>query len=249
MGTCSLSGQRFCANCLVQCRDCGRTVGPGFYGVIGGAQGSADGTPRYVCRECVVLCAGCGEPALELGACASCGGDCCENCSRTCSVCGKQFCREHSEIAPGCGHVLCLHDAQTCHIGGEAVCMRCNEACAICEQYACIHHQVACAWCGKFYCGKCVHERSGLCLTCASLMRSGERVDMRQEPCATAPDVAALAGKYLWRRAQNRSVTVYLGSSTTGSVLAIVREGPNGKRAVVTRKLTPRDLVAGAFHL
>ena len=80
-------------------------------------------------------------------------------------------------------------------------------------------------------------------------MRHGERVDILKEPCATAPDVAALAGKYLWKRAQNRSVTVYLGSSTTGSVLAIVREMPGGKSAVVTRRLTPRDLVAGAFHL
>ncbi len=241
-GRCSLSGQRFCTHCLVACSRCGQLVGPGFY-----ARAGEDGPP--FCRACVVTCPACGQPAGETLPCATCGVDCCEGCRRRCSVCDGFFCREHSEVAPGCGHILCHHDAQICHIGHEVVCPRCTEACAICEQHACTHHQTPCTWCGRLYCSKCVDTRSGLCITCASLVRYGQRVDLQQEPCAGHADVRALADQYAWRRASNRALTVYLGASALGSVLLIVREQPGGKQVVLSRRMTPRDLVAGAFHL
>lgn len=240
MGTCTISGQRFCNNCLVTCRECGNVVGPGFY--VRDLDGAA------VCRNCVVTCPTCGAVTSDTSPCATCGAPTCASCGRRCSVCGKLYCQEHSEVIAACGHVLCHHHAGVCAIGNEPVCTICSEPCAICESTFCTHHQVACRWCGHSYCSRCVGPNNGLCITCGTLLRHGERVDILEEPCAASADVQALARSYDWRRARNRAVSVYAGTSTSGIVLVIARLYKGERLVVVTRTLSPMEAAMGYMH-
>jgi hypothetical protein len=235
--TCSISGQRFCTNCLVTCRDCGSRVGPGFY------VADLDGAP--VCKNCVVTCPTCGAVTSDASPCATCGASTCAQCGRRCNVCGRLFCQNHSEVIAGCGHVLCHHHAGICHVGLEPVCTVCSRPCAICESTHCTAHQAACRWCGHTYCSNCVSESSGLCITCGTLMRHGERVGILDEPCHESADVRRLAHSYDWRKALNRDVTVYVGTSTVGVVLVVARAHKSGKVAVITRRLSPLEVAAG----
>ena len=237
MGTCSISGQRFCDNCLVSCRECGQRVGFGFY--------VADHDGAAVCKNCVVTCPSCGAVTSDSSPCATCGASTCTNCGRHCAVCGKLYCQEHSEVVAACGHVLCHHHAGICHIGLEPVCTICAEPCAICESTYCTQHQSVCRWCGRAYCSRCVGENSGLCLTCGSLLRHGEPVDIAGEPCSASGDVQHLAHSFIWRRAINRDMAVYAGTSTLGVVLVVARTHKGGKLAVITRKLSPGDVALG----
>ncbi len=237
VGACTISGQRFCNNCLVTCRDCASVIGPGFY------VRDLDGAP--VCKKCVVTCPTCGAITGDTSPCATCGNPTCASCGRRCSVCGMLYCQEHSEVIATCGHVLCHHHAGICAIGLEPVCTRCSEPCAICESTYCSNHQAACHWCGCTYCSKCVSADSGLCLTCGSVLRHGTPVDIHEEPCMESKDVKAIARFYKWQSAGNRDMTVYVGSSTHGVALVTARRHKNGRLVVVTRKLSPLEVAAG----
>ncbi len=236
-GTCAISGQRFCANCLVTCRGCGKVAGPGFY--VEDLDGAA------VCKDCVVTCPSCSAVTSDTSPCATCGAPTCAVCGRRCDVCGKLYCQQHSEVVAGCGHVLCHHHVGVCHIGLEPVCTLCAEPCAICESTCCVHHQVACRWCGRTYCSNCVSPSSGLCLTCGSLMRHGEPVKIQEEPCMASADMAQIAKRYDWRKAVNRDMAVYVGTSAAGVVLVVARTYRAGRLVVVTRKLSPMEVAAG----
>ena len=236
-GACAISGQRFCRNCLVTCRDCGSMVGPGFY--------MTDLDGAAVCKNCVVTCPGCGTIASDTSPCATCGAPTCANCGRRCAECGKLYCQQHSEVIAACGHVLCLHHVGICHIGLEPVCTICAEPCAICESTYCVNHQVACRWCGRTYCSNCVGPNSGLCITCGSLVRHGELVKITDEPCIISADVQKIAGSYMWRRAYNRDLTIYLGTGGHGFALIIARKYHGTKLTVITRKLSPLEVAAG----
>jgi len=63
IGVCASSGQRFCANCLITCGECGRQVGPGFY--------QRDSSGKAYCLECLDECPRCGQLTTETIHCAS----------------------------------------------------------------------------------------------------------------------------------------------------------------------------------
>jgi hypothetical protein len=246
-GVCSISGQRFCTACLQTCADCGRVVGPDYAVTIHSHNG--DGGGKVYCRECVRECPTCRAPMREQFACHACGAACCGTCARTCHVCGEHFCAAHARVAAGCGHVLCQEHAAVCAIGKEAVCTACSAPCAICDSHYCAHHQATCAWCGKVYCARCVHLSGGLCKTCASAFGGKNFVHIDEEPCYASPNVQALAGRYSWRRASNRAVTVYVGENGVTTVLIVVRHGQRGRDAVITRRLSAYEFSQGILSL
>jgi hypothetical protein len=90
-----------------------------------------------------------------------------------------------------------------------------------------------------------VGSESGLCRTCHSLNYQEQFVDITREPAAANPDVAALASRYLWRKAANREVTVYQGLGNSGTVLVVARHITNGRLFVVTRRLSGQELLRG----
>lgn len=229
LGVCSLSGQRFCNNCLVTCSQCGRTVGPGYYAIEAGS-----GMP--VCRSCVKICASCGKAASETDVCAECGAECCAACEGVCAVCNRTMCSDHHGVAAGCGHVLCSEHMQMCAIGGETVCPKCNQPCAICERPVCSHHQRPCPWCGQIYCSECMDARYGMCGTCSEAFHSNQTIDILAEPAGKRADIQLLAPRYEWRKASNRAVTVYVGANQSGAVFVSVRTARDGNLVVVTRQ-------------
>lgn len=235
--TCALSGQRFCRNCLVQCSECHRTVGPGFYGTMPSG--------KIVCRDCVRLCAGCNRPAESILHCALCGEECCEACSGKCDVCGEIHCSRHIETVHACGHNVCTRDALACHIGHEVVCPTCSRSCGICDRPYCTDHHSACALCGKYYCSACVEFESGLCATCGAFaLGTLPPIDLRGEPNAVRTD-AELFGEptTIWRKSRNRDVTLYLGETgRKGKVLITVRAKSSGGTYLFTRRLNWIDL-------
>ena len=249
-GLCSISGQRFCTGCLRTCADCGRVVGPDYAVTIhdhGGDGGN--GGDKVYCRECVRECPACRAPMREQFACRTCGAACCGSCARTCHVCGEHFCAAHAGVAAGCGHMLCKEHAAICAIGKEIVCTACSAPCAICDSHYCTHHQSTCAWCGKVYCARCVHSAGGLCKTCAGAFGGKDFVHIEEEPCYASPNVQALAGRYAWRRAANRAVTVYVGENGVMTVLIVVRHGQRGRDAVITRRLSALEFSQGILSL
>lgn len=237
MATCALSGQRYCRNCLVTCADCGRTVGPGYYGV------QASG--RVVCRACVRLCASCGHPAERIAHCTACGDECCENCQGSCHVCGDVFCARHIAQVEDCGHWLCTEHALACHVGHERICPTCNGVtCAICDRHFCRHHSTACTICGKYYCSACVDGDSDVCETCGAFITGRlPVVDLRREPVAASPSVRTLLDGAIWLKATNRDLTLYLGThKNAAKTLVSVRAKPDGSSYITSRRLTWIDL-------
>lgn len=232
---CSASGQRFCANCIVACAECGQLVGPGFYSLSGLEQ-------RILCRACVRECPSCHNPSSGVFTCAACAEPCCATCGRLCAACQQMFCKEHVHFFKQCNHAICVEHVQQCGVGQEALCPICARFCAICERSHCSYHTSKCAWCGMRYCSMCVQSTSGLCDTCAEAARNEDVIDILDEPCGALPTVAALATHYRWRRASNRAVVVYLGVGEGGVVLVTAETNPDGKPRAATRRLSSFDL-------
>jgi hypothetical protein len=233
---CSASGQRFCANCIAVCTDCGRKFGPGFYVRTG-----PDQAPY--CRSCIVECPHCRQAADEVLACRRCGGFGCVSCGDRCAICKEFFCQGHVQRFTTCGHAICADHVERCAVGKEAVCPLCSEPCGICERAYCDNHKTKCAWCGVRYCSECVRQSTRLCDTCSAVARSEETIDLLEEPCAISADARALAPRYSWRRASNIAVTVYFGVGAGGCVLVVAQRKPDGSLRVYTRRLTNYDLM------
>jgi len=235
--TCAASGQRFCANCLKTCSDCGRTVGPGFYHL-----NRADNRPY--CQDCLSVCPTCQTPTATVLACEVCGRDCCAECSATCAECSARGCADHTQRVDACGHVFCTAHVAQCGVGQEVVCPTCNEPCGICERHFCADHTATCQLCRCRYCSECVRSQTGLCDTCATIDKDGAAVYLADDPIAVHPDVAPLVHSYRWQRTGNQRYTIYLGRGpfNTGALVLVQNEPPDDEDAVlVARKLTAID--------
>jgi len=237
-GICAASGQRFCRNCLVTCTTCGRSMGPGFYTISPG-----DGQPY--CHACQHDCPACGRATPAGVVCATCGAEGCPVCMPRCSYCGVAVCSAHSRVMKGCGHVVCAVHIQTCAIGHEVVCPTCNPPCAICERAHCAEHTQTCAQCGQEYCSECVRI-SGLCDTCATVIKHGESVEIGVLPWANHPAVAKLLPYYRWVRESNTRYTVYYGqgSMLTAAVI-VVRRTAEGDQVIHTRRVGAVERLRG----
>ncbi len=233
---CSASGQRFCLNCLVTCAQCGKQVGPGFYQTI---------SDTAYCLDCLTECPTCHTLTPAVLHCADCNAACCLTCGESCAVCQKPFCPQHAAHRKNCAHVLCAEHTVQCHVCHGEACPVCNEQCGICEFYYCAEHTATCRRCGCAYCQECV-RLSGLCDTCAVIWREGTPVDLTTEPCATEPDVAALAPHYRWVRGHNQRYTIYAGQSRlmNSAVVVIDRSDATGK-VIVARKVAAVDTIRG----
>ena len=236
-GHCSASGQRFCLNCLTPCAACGKLFGPGFYTV------SPIDRKAY-CAACAQECPTCQQVTPVLVACAACGAMGCPSCTPSCVVCRQPFCAQHARRVAGCGHVVCADHAERCAIGREPVCPQCGETCALCERPYCGEHAAACALCGREYCSECVRP-TGLCDTCAPLLRDKNWTDIGEEPWATVPEVVRVAPRYRWVRGHNRRYTVYLGEGTLFTGIVVVAEKRGGEWQVQIRHLSSGERMRG----
>lgn len=233
-GLCSASGQRFCTNCLVGCATCGKQVGVGFYQRIDNVA---------YCLDCLVACPVCHTLTPGVQQCAECGATCCHSCGEACAVCQKPFCQQHAHHAKKCEHVICVDHTVQCHVCQGEACPICDETCGICERYYCAEHAVACRRCGCNYCRECVRI-SGLCDTCAQIWREGTPVELSAEPCATQPEVTALAPHYRWVRASNQRYLIYVGQSKlmNSALIVVDRSGPDAK-VIAARKIPAIDTI------
>jgi hypothetical protein len=200
METCSLSGQRFCENCVDICSQCGKVVGPGFF--VRNAKGVV------WCRDCARTCESCGKPTSESAACRTCGKGTCAQCANECHACKAIVCTDHARAGARCGHILCDHHAGVCSIGGEVVCKVCHQPCAICGRSACGHHLTICACCGREYCIDCVNVGLEVCRTCVDAT-VGPVVELMAEPVRTHKKVLPLARYGPWQKATNARFTIY----------------------------------------
>lgn len=237
-GVCTASGQRFCRNCLVDCASCGRTVGPGFYLVS-----PVDKKPY--CQNCQQECEKCGRITPKAVTCHLCGSAGCPLCMPRCSVCRHFVCASHSRRMENCGHVVCQEHSLRCAIGGEEVCPACGEPCAICERPHCVTHTRTCAQCHQEYCTECVRV-SGLCDTCATVVKHGEPVDLAAQPWAGEEAVARLAPYYRWSRLSNTRYTVYFGDGTMmNGAVVVISHATGVDRVVHTRRIGAVERMRG----
>ncbi|MFN8490023.1 MAG: hypothetical protein U0350_20720 [Caldilineaceae bacterium] len=235
-GLCSASGQRFCTNCLVACGKCGKQVGIGFYQTINDIP---------YCLACLEECPICHTLTPGIQKCHTCGATCCQACGEACAVCQKPFCVQHAHRVKNCEHVVCAEHKVECHICQSEACPVCDEKCGICEQYACQEHRATCKRCGRAYCRECV-RLSGLCDTCATIWREGERVDLMQEPCASEPNVAVLAPHYRWVRAQNQRYIIYIGQGMLMQhALVVLDRWAKTPQVVAAHKISAMETIRG----
>jgi hypothetical protein len=238
MATCSISGQRFCRNCLAQCAECGRSVGPGFYEV------SPINRKPY-CRNCRRECPTCGRPTPFKIACAVCGKDGCPLCRPRCSVCAKPLCSEHGRRLLECDHVLCAEHRNICAIGGEEVCPACHPPCAICERPYCTQHTKVCLVCGQEYCGECVRA-NGRCDTCAMIEKHGEPAHFHGQSWLVDPEISRLLPHYRWLQLDNERYTIYWGEgSAFRAAVLVVQRIPTPERLVYARRISMVERMRG----
>lgn len=236
--TCSISGQRFCRNCVAQCAECGRTVGPGFFVV------SPINRKPY-CQECRRECPTCGRPTPFKVACAVCGSQGCPLCRPRCSVCARPLCAEHGKRMPGCDHVLCAEHIGVCAIGGEEVCPACHPPCAICEQPHCAQHTKVCLVCHQEYCSECVRA-NGRCDTCATIEKHGKPAQFLDKPWRPSPEIATLLPHYRWLELRNERYTVYWGEGAAfRAAVIVVQHTPGPERIVYSRRISMIDRMRG----
>lgn len=226
LGTCELSGQRFCTNCLVTCETCGKEIGAGFY-MVDPLSG------RTLCHGCSTTCPTCGSFAATTEWCSTCNTPGCAGCMQRCSACKNLLCRQHVYRNRECGHVLCQEHRPTCAIGGEELCPVCIPPCASCGRDYCGDHTTVCKRCQRWYCQECV-RLSGLCDTCATIDRDGEFVPLVDEPCASDERVQLLAPHYRWLRLDNLRYIYYLGRDSQMQAALIVVE-PTARGYVIHR--------------
>ena len=230
VGTCEISGQRFCENCLLDCVACGQHVGPGFYTLH-----PATGEPH--CNDCTQICSQCGADTVATDECSTCRQPCCDKCGQCCDLCNQVFCNDHIAVSHICGHVLCVEHQATCAIGNEEVCPVCRPSCAVCQRPYCAEHATTCSRCRREVCAECV-RRSGLCDTCATHDRDGEFVSLVDEPCAGDDRVVYLTPHYRWMRTRNARYTIYLGRDRNMSAAIIVVENKReGDEVLLARRL------------
>lgn len=238
METCSVSGQRFCRNCLVQCTDCGRTVGPGFYVV------SPINNKPY-CQECQRECPSCGRPTPFKVACAVCGSQGCPICRPLCNVCRKPLCSEHGKRQADCDHLLCAEHTGKCAIGGEEVCPVCHPPCAICERSYCEHHAKVCVVCNQEYCSECVRS-NGHCDTCATVAKHGDPADFKHKEWVQVAEVDKLLPHYVWRQQSNQRYTIYWGEGLAfRAAVIVVEHTPKLERLLFVHRISMVDRMRG----
>jgi hypothetical protein len=133
----------------------------------------------------------------------------------------------------------------SCAIGAEAVCPACSQPCAICERTHCAQHTRVCAQCGQEYCSECVRA-SGVCDTCATVVKHGTAVDIRNMVWSEQGEAAKLIPYYRWLRQSNTRYTVYFGegSMLNGAVIVIAKT-PEGERVVYTRRVGAVERLRG----
>ncbi len=240
LGVCATSGQRFCVNCLITCHACGKQVGPGFY-----ERDPATGRPY--CNGCLQECPACHSLTTATWACSECGETGCASCMARCDFCREPLCKHHLTQQAGCGHQLCASHRPTCHMCKGQVCPVCFEPCAICEDYHCHEHVHICRRCDQIYCAECV-QRSGLCLTCASLEQEGVPVQIKQEPWAQDEQVSELVPHYRWRRVGNARYLIFVGeSSFLSRAVIVVRRGSKRSHVVLARRMGVEDRLRDLF--
>jgi hypothetical protein len=236
---CSASGQRFCANCLVVCADCGREVGPGFY--------ERDlATQRAFCHNCLIECPTCQTMTPATVVCAACGKTGCRTCATACRVCRQYFCADHIHTYAECGHAVCAAHGELCAHCRQPVCPVCHEACGVCERHFCHTHADVCRRCEQVYCRECV-QTSGLCVTCAGLEPHGIPVQLTEEACMVDERVAAMAPHYRWRRLSNARFVIFVGENSFLSRAVVVVAKDAGRRVVTARRLSAIDRLRDQF--
>ena len=237
--TCAASGQRFCLNCIVHCRACGKPVGPGFYHVD-----PAGGEP--LCNDCLLYCAACNAIVAEEHACPQCGEACCAACGSACSVCDGLFCGKHVNMLD-CGHAVCDEDLALCAMWDDFVCPICSPPCAICDQMHCPEHTASCHVCRLAYCTDCI-DAKGICVTCARMEEEGVAVDMDSEPCIDHPAVAEIASFYKWQRVENRRYQIYRGKGLfLSTAIVTVEKTATGGRVIDAYEFDLKDLLRVRF--
>ncbi len=235
IGLCEKSGQRYCKNCLVQCADCDKVIGPDYYKI-----GTIDRLVR--CTDCLTTCPSCQSDASSFFLCGVCGSDCCANCSDKCACCEEKFCREHIIVDSECGHAFCINHAATCAIGKESFCSICSEPCAICERDYCAEHMETCALCRCAYCVECIRNSTGLCDTCSTFQFEEIDVCLADEAVATHQDIVPLVDHYRWFRADNSRYIIYLGKGSYNiGVLILLLKRADGEEVLVVRKVPVLD--------
>ncbi len=229
MGTCSTSGQRFCDECLGTCTRCNNRFGPSFFQIIDGWS---------YCTNCLETCPHCQAYTPAAEACSECGAACCATCGEQCDQCQQRFCQAHIQHSRICTHKLCAAHSAHCHCCAQPVCPLCEPVCGICEQPFCAADEHTCEYCGQRYCRECV-RRSGLCDTCASFPRIGQRVAMLEEPGVDDPKLAKLIRNFHWTRATNARYTLYVGDGALATQMVVVMDKRHDPPKVVLIRKSP----------
>jgi hypothetical protein len=102
--------------------------------------------------------------------------------------------------------------------------------------------------CGCAYCNECV-RRSGLCDTCATMHRHGERINLAQEPCAADAKVAPLIRHYRWTRISNQRYLIYVGEGMLPSrMVVVVDQLKDIQTAIALRKVRLLDVMMNSWR-
>jgi hypothetical protein len=242
IGTCAVSGQRFCRNCLVNCTECGRSVGPGFYAV-------SPINHKPYCQACQHECPTCGKVTPAAVACAECGSEGCGACRPRCSACARPLCAEHGTHLEHCGHILCAEHVGVCALGGEAVCGACSKPCPICGRAHCAEHTRVCVLCNQEYCSECV-QFNGRCDTCVAVAKDGGPAAMLHQEWLSQPEVRKLIPLYKWLAESNARYTIYYGEGAmfNGAVIVVEHTGA-AEKVVHTRRISLVDRMRGMIGL
>ncbi len=242
IGTCAISGQRFCRNCLVTCAECERSIGPGFFAI------SPINRKPY-CQGCQHECPSCGRVTPAAVACAACGSEGCPACRPRCSACTKPLCTEHGTHLEHCGHVLCAEHVGVCALGGEAVCGACSKPCAICGRAHCAEHTRVCVLCNQEYCSDCVRI-NGRCDTCVEVAKEGTPAVMMDLEWLSLPEVRKLIPLYKWVAESNARYTIYYGEGAMfNAAVIVVEDTGTAEKVVHTRRISLVDRMRGMVGL
>jgi len=188
-----VNGHAVCADCLVVCESCQRSLclpcKPRTCPVCG----------HVVCKECSGTCPQCGQVICKthIETCSLCDNSGCPDCIIKCSKCGRQVCLdhvrqcavcrqavcvEHAIMCAICNKALCEEHVQRCSICGSVACPDCGfecsqcgarvcvnhvSQCAVCKQVLCTTHARICPQCGKAFCADHFDAASERCTECA----------------------------------------------------------------------------------